>query len=98
MSRCLMSKFHRDRFSTVCECERILVEHMDGCHVAFEASPHSRRRRFLRLLVDREFLTFEETGRATVITELGRMALAEFLADHAERLIAASAARHREAA
>lgn len=93
-----MTKFHRDRFSTVCECERILVEHLDGRVVAFDAKPHSRRRMILRLLIDREFLTLKGAGQATVITDLGREALAELLADHAERLIAVAGARRREAA
>ena len=44
----------------------------------------------LRLLIDREFLRLD--GAVTVMTDLGREALAELLADYADRLLGAALA------
>jgi hypothetical protein len=86
-SRSLLVKFHRDRFSTIRECFAMLIEHLDGRPVAFDASSHSRRRRMTRLLLDRRLLRLENS--VTVITELGREALAAVLAEYAETLLSA---------
>ena len=87
MSKKLLAEFHRDRFSTVQDCNRILIAHLDGLSVRFPPA-HSRGRLITRLLVERELLVELQTGD-TEITELGRWALAEILASYADTILLA---------
>jgi hypothetical protein len=91
MSRALLYQFRRYKFSTIQACNVVLIEHLDGRAVTFDAPRHSRRRLAIRLLVDMKFLRVEKA--ATLITELGREALAAVLAEYAEILQAAGMAQ-----
>lgn len=86
MNKTLRSFRRETRADTVAECNLILIEHLDR-RVPFESSPsHSRRRGHVRQLVGWGFLELD--GNETVITDLGRLSLAETLAQLADTLTA----------
>jgi len=67
----------------------VLIEHMDGKIVPFDALPHTTRRRTLGILVTGGYL--RSVGnvfppKATQITDRGRGALSDLLADYADCL------------
>ena len=67
----------------------VLIEHMDGKIVPFGALPHTQRRRLFGILVTGGYL--RSVGNvfppnATQITERGRGALSDLLADYADCL------------
>jgi hypothetical protein len=74
------------------ELRDILIAHMEGKHVPFDAPIRSAQRRLTRILLTRGFLrptgTMEEPGE-TEITERGRDALSALLGDYADALFRA---------
>lgn len=86
---------HLDRYFTVLEMESILLDHLDGGRVPLPP-PHSRERRMVSMMIDREWLerhtetikdgAAEYAVSHSTITDYGRDILARLLGDHAERL------------
>ena len=81
----LIAAFARDRYRTVSLETRFMIEHVDGRHVRLPPA-HSQLRMVARVLEKRMVLRYVDDGRATQITEAGRWALAEILANLAEIL------------
>lgn len=88
----LIAAFARDRYRTIRLFNRILIAHLDGRAVVLP-SAHSLERQASRLLIARQLLEVVGDGGATKITEPGRWALAEILADYAETLFLADLAK-----
>lgn len=80
----LVREFHRDRYGTVQDCNRLLIAHIDD--VVLPQPPHSRERMITRLLLERGLL-FENRFGQTKMTVLGREALAALLAEMADVLL-----------
>jgi hypothetical protein len=74
------------------ELRDILIEHMEGKPIPFDAPMRSVRRRLTRILLTRGFLqplgTMEEPSE-TVMTERGHDALCAMLGDYADALFRA---------
>lgn len=70
---------------------KLFVEHIDGARLPFDPTPHSWRRCAQRKMVTRGFLRFVGTPECvcTELTEKGRGALSDLLADCADVLEAA---------
>ena len=85
-----MSLLDKESLSLVRVVRSVLIEHLDGRRIpfiAFGSVPRFSRTRAVRMLLTYRMLRLE--GCNTSITEKGRAALAEMLADWADALASA---------